>query len=86
MKVTIDIDPELYRAVKVEAARVDRSVREIVDEALAGWLERLEDAEDAAASAEALAEYGRDGGVAADEFFRAHAAETRATYGSSGEG
>ena len=66
-------------------ARADRSVREIVDEALAAWLERLEDAEDAAAAAEALAEYERDGGVAADEFFRVHAAETRATYGSSGE-
>ena len=32
MKVTIDLDPDLYRAVKVEAARADRSVREIVDE------------------------------------------------------
>jgi len=86
MKVTIDLDPELYRAVKVEAARADRSVREIVDEALAAWLERVEDTEDAAAAAEALAEYERDGGVAADEFFRTHAAETRATYGSSGDG
>ena len=86
MKVTIDLDPDLYRAVKVEAARADRSVREIVDEALAAWLERVEDTEDAAAAAEALAEYGRDGGVAADEFFRAHAAETRAAYGSSSEG
>jgi len=86
MKVTIDLDPELYRAVKVEAARADRSVREIVDEALAAWLERLEDAEDATAAVEALAEYRRDGGVAADEFFRAHAAETQAAYGSPGEG
>ncbi len=86
MKVTIDLDPELYRAVKVEAARADRSVREIVNEAIAAWLERLEDAEDAAAAVEALAEYQRDGGVAADEFFRAHAAETRAAYGASGDG
>ena len=86
MKVTIDLDPALYRAVKVEAARADRSVRAIVDEALAAWLERLEDAEDAAAAAEALAEYGRDGGVPADEFFRAHAAETRATFGSPDDG
>jgi len=86
MKVTIDLDPELYRAVKVEAARADRSVREIVEEALAAWLERLEDAEDAAAAIEALAEYQRDGGIAADEFFRAHAAETRAAYRSSSEG
>jgi predicted transcriptional regulator len=85
MKVTIDLDSELYRAVKVEAARTDRSVREIVDEALAGWLERTEDAEDAAAAAEALAEYEQDGGMAAEEFFRAHAAETRAAYGSRAE-
>jgi plasmid stability protein len=85
MKVTIDIDPELYRAVKVEAARGDRSVREIVDESLTAWLERLEDAEDAAAATDALAEFERDGGGAADDFFRAHAAETRATYGSPGD-
>jgi len=85
MKVTIDIDRDLYRAVKVEAARANRSVREIVDESLTAWLERLEDAEDSAAAVEALAEYKRDGGVAADEFFRAHAAETRAAYGSPGE-
>ena len=86
MKVTMDLDAELYRAVKVEAARRDRSVREIVDEALAAWLERLEDAEDAAAAVEALGEYRRDGGVASDEFFRAHAAEARAAYGRPGEG
>ena len=86
MKVTIDLDPGLYRAVKVEAARGDRSVREIVEESLAAWLERLEDAEGAAAAAEALAEYEREGGVAADEFFRAHAAETRAAYGPPSEG
>ena len=82
MKVTIDIDPELYRAVKVEAARADRSVREIVDESLRAWLERLEDAEDTASAVEALAEYERDSGVTADEFFRAHAAETRAAQSS----
>ena len=38
MKVTVDLDPDIYRAIKVEAARSDRSVREIVDEALTrGW-------------------------------------------------
>ena len=72
--------------MKVEAARGDRSLREIVEESLAAWLERLEDAEGAAAAAEALAEYEREGGVAADEFFRAHAAETRAAYGPPSEG
>jgi hypothetical protein len=82
MKVTINVDAAIYRAVKVEAARANRSVRDIVDEALAGWLERLEDAEDATAAADALTEYERDGGIAADDFFRAHAAETRAAYGA----
>jgi plasmid stability protein len=82
MKVTIDIDADVYRAVKVEAVRSDRSVRDIVDEALTAWLAASEEAEDAAGAIEALAEYERDGGIAADEFFRAHAAETRAAYGS----
>ena len=85
MKVTIDLDPDLYRALKVEAARAQRSIRETMEEALAGWLERLEDAEDLVAATDALAEYERDGGVAAEEFFRAHAAETRATYGATNE-
>ena len=82
MKVTIDLDAELYRAVKVEAARSDRSVREIVDEALAAWLEAVEAAEDRASADAALAEYGRDGGTAGTEFFGSLAAETQATYGS----
>ncbi len=85
MKVTIDLDPELYRAVKVESARRDRSVREIVDEALAAWLESAEAAEDRVSAEAALAEYRRDGGAAADAFFGTLAAETQATYGSREE-
>jgi plasmid stability protein len=81
MKVTIDLDGELYRAVKVEAARSDRSVREVVDEAITAWLERTEDDEDRASAVAALAEYRNDGGVAASEFFARHAAETKAAYG-----
>jgi hypothetical protein len=82
MKVTIDLDPDLYRAIKVEAARSDRSVRELVDEALASWLDAAEEAEDRASAADALEEYRRDGGEAAESFFGTLAAETRATYGS----
>ncbi len=82
MKVTIDLDPDLYRAVKVEAARTDRNVREVVDEAIGAWLEAAEDREDRDSASEALAEYQRDGGVAADAFFGTLAAETKATYGS----
>jgi hypothetical protein len=81
MKVTIDIDAHLYRAVKVEAARTDRSVREIVDEALEAWLDAAETEEDRASAEAALAEYSRDGGESAESFLGSLAAETKATYG-----
>jgi predicted transcriptional regulator len=81
MKVTIDLDPELYRAVKVEAARTDRSVRDVVDEALAAWIEASEEREDRASAEAALSEYRRDGGESAAAFFGTLAAETKATYG-----
>jgi len=81
MKVTIDLDDDLYRAVKVEAARTDRSVRQIVDEALAAWLDAEETREDRVSAAAALAEYRRDGGEAAASIFGSLAAETQATYG-----
>jgi predicted transcriptional regulator len=85
MKVTIDLGAELYRAVKVEAARTDRSVREIVDEALEAWLAAAEDREDRASGEEGLAEYQRDGGQAAESFFGSLAAEIKATYGPDRE-
>jgi hypothetical protein len=81
MKVTIDLAAELYRAVKVEAARTDRSVRDIVDEALEAWLEAAETREDQASAEAALAEYRRDGGEAAASFLGSLAAETQSTYG-----
>ena len=80
MKVTVDLDGELYRAVKVEAARSDRSVRQILEEALESWLGAAEEAEDGASAEAALAEYRRDGGEAADAWFGRLAAETKATY------
>ena len=44
MKSTIDLDADpATRAIKVEAARTIRSVRDIVDEALAAWLEAEEE-------------------------------------------
>ena len=81
MKVTIDLDAELYRAVKVEAARTDRSVREIVDEALEAWISATEANEDRASAEAALVEYRRDGGASAESFLGSLAAETKATYG-----
>jgi hypothetical protein len=82
VKVTIDLDADLYRAVKVEAVRTDRSVREIVDEALEAWLDTAEADEDRASAEAALVEYRRDGGVAAESFLGSLAAETKAAYGS----
>ncbi len=59
-------------------------MREIVADAISDWLEHREEAEDRASAAEALEEYRRDGGTAAEAFFEHLAAETRATYGSGG--
>lgn len=84
MKVTIDVDADLYRAVKVEAARSDRTVRQIVDEALAAWLDAAEAAEDRASAEEALAEYRHEGGESAERFFGTLAAETKAAYDPGG--
>ena len=81
MKATFDVDDDLYRALKVEAARLDRSIREVVGEALTAWLEQAEEAEDRASATAALEEYRRDGGEAASTFFGHLAAETRARYG-----
>jgi hypothetical protein len=83
MKVTIDVDADVYRGIKVEAARTDRSVRDVVDEALAAWLENAEATEDRASATAALEEYRRDGGESADAFFGTLAAETKATYGDT---
>jgi plasmid stability protein len=82
MKVTFDLDPSLYRSLKVEAARADRSVRDVVAEAIDAWLLRAEESEDMASVAAALEEYRRDGGTSAAEVFERMAAEARATYGA----
>ena len=82
MKVTFDLDPDLYRSLKVEAARADRSVRDVAADAIALWLERREEDEDRASAAEALAEYQRDGGSSAAAFFEHLAAEARTESGS----
>jgi hypothetical protein len=82
MKATFDIDGDLYRAVKVEAARADRSVRDVVEEALEAWLARAEEHEDRESAEAALEEYRRDGGESAQRWFERQAAETKSTYSS----
>ena len=82
MKATIDLDDGLYRAIRVESARADRPIRAIVEEALEAWLALAEEAEDHDSAAAALAEYRREGGASAEEWFGKQAAETKAAYGS----
>lgn len=82
MKVTIALtNDELYRAVRVRAAQTGRQIRDIVEEALEMWLAAQEDEEDVSASADALAEYEKVGGVDADAHFRRMVAEGRVEYG-----
>ncbi len=59
------------------------AIRDVVEEALKGWLDRVEDAEDVEAAASAIAEYERDGGIDAADFFAKRVAEARARYDSS---
>lgn len=85
MKATFDLDADLYRAIRVEAARSDRSVREVVEEALEAWLARAEETEDRASSQSALEEYRREGGESAEAWFGRAAAEAKETYGTGEE-
>lgn len=84
MKVTIALtDDALYQAVRVRAVATGRPIRDIVEEALRQWLEAQEDAEDAAASDEALAEYALAGSIDADAAFERLVAERRVEYETS---
>ncbi len=76
MTVVIDND-DLYTAIKVEAARRNRPLKEIVAEALREWLEVQEDLELGPIIEEAMAEYREKGGIEAEEFFRQLEAESK---------
>jgi len=69
-KLTVVLQDEVYTAVKVEAARRSRLLKDIVAQALVEWLEVQEDLELTPLIAEARAEYEQEGGIPADEFFR----------------
>ena len=63
-------DEALYTAVKVEAARRNLSLKDMVTEALREWLEDQEDTELLPALEAARAEWREKGGTEAQEFFR----------------
>ena len=66
-RITVDIDPELRRRVRIAAARRDISVGQWCLEAL---IDRLEDEEDAAEGMAALEDYEKNGGMSWDEYKR----------------
>ena len=63
-------DEELYTALKVEAARAGRHAKDIVAEAVRGWLEAREDEELGVGLEVARHEWERQGGAEAGEYFR----------------
>lgn len=64
-------DENLYTAVKVEAARRNRPLKDLVTEALREWLEGQEDSEVLPALEAARSEWEDEGGVEGGEFFQA---------------
>ena len=76
-KMTVVLDDDLYTAAKVEAARRNRALKEIVAEALQEWLEVQEDLELGPLIEEAMADYREKGGIEAEEFFRQLDAERK---------
>ncbi len=63
-------DEALYTAVKVEAVRKNRPLKDVVTEALREWLETQEDAELAPQVEAARKEWAEKGGIEAGELFR----------------
>ena len=63
-------DEELYKALKVEAARMGRHAKDIVAEAVSEWLEAREDEELQVGLEEVRQEWRAKGGTEAGEFFR----------------
>ena len=63
-------DEALYTAVKVEAAKRNRPLKDLVTDVLREWLEQQEDAELLPLIEASEAEWRQHGGVEAGEFFR----------------
>lgn len=70
-RMTVVFDDEaLYTAVKVEAARRNRPLKDVVTEALREWLDEQEDAEWLPTIHTARADWRERGGVEARELFQ----------------
>jgi len=69
MTVVFD-DEELYRSLKVEAARRGCHAKDIVAAAVREWFEIQEDAEDLEIARERMEAYRREGGVPHEEVMK----------------
>jgi len=69
MTVVFD-DEELYRSLKVEAARRGCHAKDIVAAAVREWFEIQDDAEDLVIARERMEAYRREGGVPLEEVMR----------------
>ncbi|MBA2721259.1 MAG: hypothetical protein H0U52_18760 [Chloroflexi bacterium] len=79
MKVTVEVEAALYRAIEFQAMKSAARLNEAVAKAMKAWLEAIEDAEDIADSNAAMAEYERDGGgLSAEDVFASLDATKRA--------
>jgi hypothetical protein len=69
MKLTVEVSPALYRAVREGAARDGRSVGDVVTELLEAWVDQRATEWDVSTASAALDEYSREGGSDAVSFF-----------------
>lgn len=75
-------DEALYTAVKVEATRRNKPLKELVPEILKEWLEEQEDIELLPAIEAARGEWREKGGIEAGEFFRQLRGEEKDSTGA----
>lgn len=68
-RMTIDLDDNLYTAIKVESARRHRTAKDIISDALKRWLQEQEDTELREEIKQIRAEWTEKGGIEASEFF-----------------
>ena len=68
-RMTIDLDDNLYTAIKVVSARRHRSAKDIITDALKSWLQDQEDIELKEEIKHIRAEWTETGGMEASEFF-----------------
>ena len=84
-RMTIIFDDDaLHRALKVEAARQDRQLKDIVTEAVRDWLENQEDTDLLPIIEAARTEWQERGGIEAAEFFRTPIEERLVTDATPG--